>query len=198
MNLKQGDEGNIARSGRRQSKGLVKPGEWNHFKITVVGDTAELEINGQQAWKAAGLENADGYIGLQSEVDGGGQFEFRNIELTDLDFHAAVQRPGPGRLDRRHQRLRGRGRHAGLAARPAAESCSPTSEYADFSFRFDFKLAAGGNNGVGIRAPLEGDPAYAGMEIQILDDSSPQLSHDPALAGARLDLWHRAGQDEAI
>jgi hypothetical protein len=44
-------------------------------------------------------------------------------------------------------------------------------EYSDFSFRFEFKLAPGGNNGVGIRTPLEGDPAYVGMEIQILDDS---------------------------
>ena len=42
-------------------------------------------------------------------------------------------------------------------------------EYKDFVFRFEFKLSAGGNNGVGIRAPLEGDAAYAGMEIQILD-----------------------------
>lgn len=43
-------------------------------------------------------------------------------------------------------------------------------EYADFVFRFEFKLPPGGNNGVGIRAPLEGNPAYVGMEIQILDD----------------------------
>lgn len=42
-------------------------------------------------------------------------------------------------------------------------------EYKDFVFRFEFKLSPGGNNGVGIRAPLEGDAAYAGMEIQILD-----------------------------
>jgi len=43
-------------------------------------------------------------------------------------------------------------------------------EYADFVFRFEYKLSPGGNNGVGIRAPLDGDAAYAGMEIQILDD----------------------------
>ena len=47
-------------------------------------------------------------------------------------------------------------------------------EYADFVLRFDFKLEANGNNGVGIRAPLEGDSAYKGMEIQILDDSGSQ------------------------
>ena len=44
-------------------------------------------------------------------------------------------------------------------------------EYADFIFRFDFKLTENANNGVGIRAPLEGDAAYVGMEIQVLDDS---------------------------
>ena len=43
-------------------------------------------------------------------------------------------------------------------------------EYGDFIFRFEFKLPPGGNNGVGIRTPLKGNPAYAGMEIQILDD----------------------------
>lgn len=48
------------------------------------------------------------------------------------------------------------------------------NQYADFVFRFEFKLEAGGNNGVGIRTPLRGDPAYVGMEIQILDDSAPR------------------------
>ena len=43
-------------------------------------------------------------------------------------------------------------------------------EYSNFVFRFEFKTEPGGNNGVGIRAPLEGDAAYQGMEIQILDD----------------------------
>lgn len=43
-------------------------------------------------------------------------------------------------------------------------------EYADFILRFDFKLEAGANNGIGIRTPLKGDAAYVGMEIQILDD----------------------------
>src|SRR6478736_4297418 len=74
VNLKQGAEGNVANLAGATSKGLIKEGEWNHFKITAKGDTAELEINGKPAWKASGLENADGYIGLQSEVDGGGQF----------------------------------------------------------------------------------------------------------------------------
>jgi hypothetical protein len=43
-------------------------------------------------------------------------------------------------------------------------------EYENFIFRFEFKTEPGGNNGVGIRAPYDGDAAYVGMEIQILDD----------------------------
>jgi len=46
-------------------------------------------------------------------------------------------------------------------------------EYADFIFRFEFKLTPNANNGIGIRAPLKGDAAYVGMEIQVLDDSGP-------------------------
>ncbi len=45
-------------------------------------------------------------------------------------------------------------------------------EYGDFILRFEFKLTPGANNGLGIRAPLEGDAAYTGMEIQILDNTS--------------------------
>jgi len=45
-------------------------------------------------------------------------------------------------------------------------------EYADFVFRFEFKLERGANNGVGLRAPLTGDAAYVGMESQILDDDA--------------------------
>ena len=47
-------------------------------------------------------------------------------------------------------------------------------EYGDFVFRFEFKLTENANNGIGIRAPLEGDSAYQGMEIQVLDDSGSE------------------------
>jgi hypothetical protein len=47
-------------------------------------------------------------------------------------------------------------------------------EYGDFVLRLDWRLWEGGNNGIGIRAPLEGDAAYVGMEIQVLDDESPK------------------------
>ena len=44
-------------------------------------------------------------------------------------------------------------------------------EYGDFILRFEFKLTENANNGIAIRAPLDGDAAYVGMEIQVLDDS---------------------------
>ena len=47
-------------------------------------------------------------------------------------------------------------------------------QYADFVLRFDFKLTENANNGIGIRAPLVGDAAYVGMEIQVLDDSGSE------------------------
>ena len=43
-------------------------------------------------------------------------------------------------------------------------------QFGDFIFRFEFKLDPGANNGIAIRAPLKGNAAYAGMEIQVIDD----------------------------
>jgi hypothetical protein len=49
-------------------------------------------------------------------------------------------------------------------------------EYGDFHMKFEFQLTPGANNGLGIRAPLEGDAAYVGMELQILDNTSPMYA----------------------
>ena len=46
-------------------------------------------------------------------------------------------------------------------------------QYANFVLRFEFRMEEGSNSGIGIRAPLEGDAAYAGMEIQVLDHDAP-------------------------
>ncbi|MDX1637035.1 MAG: family 16 glycoside hydrolase, partial [Balneolaceae bacterium] len=45
-------------------------------------------------------------------------------------------------------------------------------EYGDFILRFEFKLTPGANNGLAIRSPLEGDPAFRAMELQILDNQA--------------------------
>jgi len=59
--------------------------------------------------------------------------------------------------------------------------CDPTGgsgnlysekEYTNFVLRFEFKLPPGGNNGLGIRAPLSGNSAYNGFELQILDNTA--------------------------
>ena len=47
-------------------------------------------------------------------------------------------------------------------------------EYADFTFKFEFKLTEGANNGLGVRCPkvLEGNLHLDGIELQILDDTA--------------------------
>jgi hypothetical protein len=49
------------------------------------------------------------------------------------------------------------------------------NEYSDFVLRLEYKLEAGGNNGVGIRVPLStNNLTYTGVEIQMLDDAAPK------------------------
>lgn len=50
-------------------------------------------------------------------------------------------------------------------------------EYDNFILRFEYWLEPGGNNGIGLRSPLEGTAAYVGMESQILDDDAPQYAN---------------------
>jgi hypothetical protein len=44
--------------------------------------------------------------------------------------------------------------------------------YADFALSLEYSVSPGGNSGVFLRAPRQGDPAYSGMEIQVLDDDA--------------------------
>jgi hypothetical protein len=72
----------------------------------------------------------------------------------------------------------------GYAVEDGVLHCKPGSggklyteeEYEDFVLRFEFKLTPGANNGIGLRAPTEGDPAFAAMEIQILDDTAEKYA----------------------
>jgi hypothetical protein len=56
--------------------------------------------------------------------------------------------------------------------------------YRNFVVRLEFRLPPAGNNGLAIRYPGSGDPAYAGMtELQVLDDGDPKYaSIDPRQA----------------
>ncbi len=85
VNLRQGLEGNVSQLKDARCKGLIKPGQWNKFILTVNGTKAALTINGQNAWQADGLAGpTKGYIALQAEVPGGGQHRFNNIYITEL------------------------------------------------------------------------------------------------------------------
>lgn len=80
----------------------------------------------------------------------------------------------------------------GYVVRDGVITCKPRGggflmtekDYLEFIFRFEFKLPPHGNNGVGILHPRKGDPAYAGFEIQILDDPTYKGSIQP---------WQRHG-----
>ena len=84
VNLRKGEEGAIPGVDKAKCSALFKKGEWNHFKLTVKGDTAELEFNGEKAWTKNGITPAKGYLCLQAEVPGGGQFLFKNITILEL------------------------------------------------------------------------------------------------------------------
>ena len=48
-------------------------------------------------------------------------------------------------------------------------------EFGDFELEVEFKVYPGANSGVFLRAPKKGDPAWDGLEVQILDNDSPKL-----------------------
>ncbi len=56
-------------------------------------------------------------------------------------------------------------------------------EYGDFILRFDFKLGPTGNSGCALRAPLFGDPAFDGMELQMADYRYNTAAKDSELTG---------------
>ncbi|WP_437224530.1 family 16 glycoside hydrolase [Planctomicrobium sp. SH661] len=50
------------------------------------------------------------------------------------------------------------------------------AEYSDFVVRLEYRLQAGGNTGIGIRAPSVGNPTFTSLEVQLLDDSAPKYA----------------------
>jgi hypothetical protein len=168
-----------------------KLGEWNSLYIKMIGDRVTVLLNGELVVDNVVLENYwDRKLPVpdfeQIELQAhGSKVYYRNIYLKELE------RPKPFELSAKEKKegfqmlFDGTNMHewtGNLADYQLEDGCisvHPTNsfggnlytknEYADFAFRFEFQLTPSANNGVGIRAPMEGDNAYNAMEIQILD-----------------------------
>ncbi len=56
-------------------------------------------------------------------------------------------------------------------------------EYGDFELQFEFKLGKRGNSGLALRAPMQGDPAFDGLELQMADVRYNPEAKDSELTG---------------
>ncbi len=56
-------------------------------------------------------------------------------------------------------------------------------EYGDFILEFEFKLGERGNSGCALRAPMRGDPAFDGIELQMADFRYNPQAKDSELTG---------------
>jgi hypothetical protein len=57
-------------------------------------------------------------------------------------------------------------------------------EYGDFVFEFEIKLTEVGNSGIALRAPMKGDPAFDGMELQFADFRYNKAAKENELTGS--------------
>jgi hypothetical protein len=170
-------------------------GEWNQFRIVMVGARVSVWLNGQQVVDHALMENyydrktpipTHGPIQLQTH---GGEIRWRNIFLREIGAEEANQILSARGSQDFEAIFNGRdfsgwaGPTENYTVRDGALVCLPdqggtiyTEEvFSDFAVRLEFKLPSGGNNGLAIRYPGHGDAAYSAMcELQVLDNESPK------------------------
>lgn len=187
INLLQDREGDLVGNRDATSDGLIKPGDWNTFDITVEGDRVTNVINGKLAWSVPGLKNRTGHVGFQIEVPLGGQFLVRNIRIRELGYETLFNGEDLAGWE-------GAGKPADVCwkVEDGAIMCTgekgpwlrSKSEYGDFNFRFDYMVSPGGNSGIYVRVPENGNhhrddesKPPAGFEIQVLDDSAEKYKN---------------------
>ena len=169
-------------------------GEWNSFYIKMQGERVTVYLNGQLVVDNIVLENywdrslpipTEEYIELQAH---GSRIAYRDLYIHELPSQEPTQLTAEEKAQGFEMLFDGTSLHKWHGNKVdynvkngeiAVESRSrggswigdlyTNEEYADFIFRFEFKLTPGANNGVGVRSPGEGDSAYVGYEVQILD-----------------------------
>lgn len=173
-------------------------GEWNSFRIIMVGARVSVWLNGKLVVDHAIMENyydrktpvpSRGPIQLQTH---GGEIRWRNIFIREIGSTEANEiLASHGRDPGFKSVFNGRdlegwaGPLDNYEVVDGALRCKPDKggtiytkeEYADFVARLEIKLPRGGNNGLAIRYPGRGDTAYEGMcELQVLDNEAAQYA----------------------
>lgn len=170
-------------------------GQWNSFYIKMVGERVTVRLNGVLVVDNVILENywdrsqpifpiED--IQLQAH---GSKVAYRDLYIRELPQVQPVKLSQEEEADGFELLFDGTSlskwkgskqdyvtENGTIAVKPSDTghgNLYTVKEYSDFVFRFEFKLTPGANNGVGIRTPGEGDAAYEGMEIQVLDHYNP-------------------------
>lgn len=176
-------------------------GQWNTFRIKMIGSRVWIWFNGKLTVDGQIMDNyfdrskpipPRGPIELQTH---GSEMRFRNVyirEIPAVEANATLDKLADDGFKSvfNGQNFEGwAGPTDQYEAKDGVLKCKPgkggtiytTEEYGDFEAKVEFKLPPGGNNGLAIRYPGRGDTAYVGMcELQILDDTAPQYKNlDP-------------------
>ena len=70
--------------------------------------------------------------------------------------------------------------HGGL---PRGSWLMSEKEYGDFILEYEFRLGERGNSGCALRAPMKGDPALDGLDLQMADFRYNPQAKDSELTG---------------
>ena len=181
-------------------------GEWNRFRIIMVGERVTVYLNDQLVVNHARLENfwdkksplpAKAPILLQTHPPER-EIRWRNIFIREIPADEANDILRKAAAAGFEPVFNGKdftgwaGPVENYQVRDGAIVCKPgkggtiftAGEYGDFVARVEYRLPPAGNNGLAIRYPGQGDTAYVGMcEVQVLDDTSPKYTRlDPRQA----------------